>query len=175
MKGILLLCSLLFFFTAFISHYVHTENVPTDVQNYINNHLSIAIRECKMYNIPIAVKLAQGIHESNKGKSLLATKANNHFGIKWKGEGKYVVYSDDKPDDRFKYYSNVNESWEDHSDLLTKPRYNHLRNLSRLNYQSWAYGLKAAGYATDPQYAQKLIFIIEEYKLWKYDLNPLNW
>ncbi len=94
---------------------------------------------------------------------------------KWKGEGKYVVYADDKPNDRFKFYSDVDQSWQDHSNLLTKPRYNHLRSLSKFNYESWAYGLKSAGYATDPNYAQKLISIIEKYKLWRYDINPLNW
>ncbi len=177
MKRILLLCLLLFFCTAGFSTYLSSLEVelPNDVQKYIDDHLNVAIRESKKYNIPIAIKLSQGMLESQFGKSYLAKNANNHFGIKWKGEGKYVVYADDKPNDRFKFYSDVDQSWQDHSNLLTKPRYNHLRSLSKFNYESWAYGLKSAGYATDPNYAQKLISIIEKYKLWRYDINPLNW
>jgi flagellum-specific peptidoglycan hydrolase FlgJ len=149
--------------------------IPDNVQEYIDKHLHIAIREAKMYNIPIAVSLSQGMLESKYGRSELSLKSNNHFGIKWKGKGKYIIYADDNPDDRFRVYDSVDESWKDHSILLTKPRYDHLRSLWRINYKSWAYGLKASGYATDPTYAQKLIAIIEKYKLWRYDLNPLNW
>lgn len=173
---ILLILFIVSFTLVFIdNHLSNTTNLPSEVKSYVDRYLYIAIQEAKKYNIPIAVKLSQGLLESKSGKSELAVKSNNHFGIKWKGEGKYIIHADDKPDDKFKVYDDAIESWKDHSILLTKPRYDHLRSLSRTDYKSWAYGLKASGYATDPEYAQKLIAIIEKYKLWRYDVNPLNW
>jgi LysM repeat protein len=131
------------------------------------------------YNIPASITMAQGILESNSGNGPLALKSNNHFGIKChKGwNGKKVYHDDDAKGECFRKYKNPEKSYRDHSIFLeTRDRYNFLFNYSKKNYVKWAKGLKKAGYATDPKYAEKLISIIERYELWKLDgsKKPLN-
>ena len=140
-------------------------------QDYIEQFRDIAIEEMIKYNIPASITLAQGLLESGAGGSELAQKGNNHFGIKchdWKG--RTVYHDDDESQECFRAYNNVLESYEDHSIFLkSKSRYASLFTLDRTDYKGWAYGLKAAGYATNPRYAQSLINIIETYGLNKYD------
>ena len=138
---------------------------------YIEKYKEIAISEMNKYKIPASITLAQGILESQNGNSELASKSNNHFGIKchsnW--EGQKVYHDDDKKQECFRKYRNVKESFEDHSVFLLKERYASLFDLSIKDYSSWAKGLKKAGYATDPAYAKLLIKIIEDNGLSKYD------
>lgn len=140
-------------------------------QNYINQYKDLAIEQMVRYRIPASITLAQGLLESGAGMSELARKGNNHFGIKchdWTGATTY--HDDDERGECFRAYKNVRESYEDHSRFLTGgQRYRRLFSLRRTDYKGWAYGLKACGYATNPQYAQKLIGIIELYQLDKYD------
>lgn len=143
--------------------------MPKHVDEYVKRFLRTAKKEAELYNIPVSITLAQGILESNAGRSELARKHNNHFGVKYRGSGKYAVYRDDTPKDKFQVYKSAWWSYRDHSKLLCMPRYNHLRKLYRLEYRKWAHGLKKAGYATAPHYATALINIIETYGLWKYD------
>lgn len=142
-------------------------------QNYINKYKDIAIEQMRTYGIPASITLAQGLFESGAGLSRLATKANNHFGIKchngWTGGTIYV--DDDKKDDCFRAYNTARESFIDHSKFLQGNRYKSLYSLKTTDYKGWARGLKACGYATNPQYAEKLIEIIELYKLYNYDSN----
>ena len=133
----------------------------------------------KKFGIPASITMAQGILESNSGKGSLALKSNNHFGIKchkgWKG--KKVYHDDDAKGECFRKYKNPDKSYRDHSIFLeSRDRYNFLFKLNKRNYVKWAKGLKKAGYATDPKYADKLISIIERYELWKLDgsKKPLN-
>lgn len=142
-------------------------------QNYIDRYKDKAISEMKEAGIPASIKLAQGILESGSGTSRLATKGNNHFGIKcqrdeWQGET--MRHDDDKPDECFRVYDDPTESWEDHTEFLTSGwRYRELFELDPLDYEAWAHGLKEAGYATNPQYAELLIDIIENHELYVYD------
>lgn len=139
--------------------------------DYINKHKDVAIREMNQYGIPASIKLAQALLESGNGNSYLATSANNHFGIKCGGSwtGKSVTKSDDNPNDCFRCYSNVEDSYRDHSQFLLRKRYENLFTLDRDDYKGWARGLKEAGYATNPRYPELLIDIIERYDLSKYD------
>ncbi len=139
---------------------------------YINRHKHLALEQMFKYGIPASITLAQGLLESGAGQSTLARKANNHFGIKahnsWTGP--YVLRDDDAPNERFRAYRNVRESYEDHSLFLSRnTRYAALFRLGRKDYKGWARGLKRAGYATNPRYADQLISIIEAYSLHKYD------
>lgn len=140
-------------------------------QTYINQYKDIAIKEMLRYGIPASITLAQGLLESGAGKSELARKGNNHFGIKCHGwTGAKTYHDDDESNECFRAYGNALESYEDHSKFLAKsPRYRGLFSLRNTDYKGWAHGLKAAGYATNPVYAQNLIAIIELYKLYKYD------
>jgi len=142
-----------------------------DFLNYIEQYHQIAVRQQKKYGIPASIILAQGLLESGAGKGRLATQANNHFGIKchgWKGEK--IFHDDDEKNECFRKYRHAVESYEDHSEFLkTRPRYASLFNLSSTDYVNWAHGLKAAGYATDPAYATKLISLIERFELFQYD------
>lgn len=123
------------------------------------------------YRIPASITLAQGLLESGAGRSSLATKANNHFGIKVSGNwaGPYVLKNDDAPNEKFRKYNNARESYEDHSRFLQGRRYQGLFQLKITDYRGWARGLKAAGYATSPTYAESLIRIIEMYNLYQFD------
>jgi len=146
---------------------------PKHIETYIQKYLSTAQTEAELYNIPVSITLAQGIIESDAGRSSLAKKHNNHFGVKWhRGrKEKFAVYRDDTPKDRFVVYRSAWWSYRDHSKLLTSKHYRHLTKLKRTNYKAWARGLKKCGYATAPKYAEILISIIEKYELWKYDLK----
>ena len=125
----------------------------------------------KRYRIPASITLAQGLFESRAGQSEFALRSNNHFGIKCHGwTGKTVYHDDDASNECFRAYDNVFDSFEDHSKFLARSsRYKRLFALSETDYRGWAYGLKECGYATNPQYAVKLIQIIELYKLYQYD------
>ncbi len=140
--------------------------------DYIATYKNLAIEQMLKYNIPASITLAQGLLESSAGYSELATIGNNHFGIKchngWRGRTMYR--DDDAKNDCFRVYKNPRESYEDHSVFLTTGRrYASLFKLKRTDYKGWARGLKAAGYATNPQYANSLIDIIERYNLAQYD------
>jgi len=121
--------------------------------------------------IPASIILAQGILESGNGNSSLARYANNHFGIKctseWKGKGYYK--EDDTRNDCFRVYKDARESYKDHSEFLKRKRYSFLFELDRNDYKNWAYGLKKAGYATNPKYPELLINLINRHKLYQYD------
>ena len=140
-------------------------------QDYIDQYKDIAIEEMLRYNIPASITLAQGLLESGAGRSELATKGNNHFGIKCHGwAGRSVYHDDDESQECFRAYDNARDSYEDHSKFLKSGRrYAFLFQLDRTDYKGWAYGLKSAGYATSPTYAKSLINIIETYGLNKYD------
>ena len=158
------------FLFVFVS--IQSYSQATLYQQYIEKYKDIAIKEMQRYGIPASITLAQGLLESGAGTSTLAVKANNHFGIKTGGTwtGPYFVKDDDAPDERFRAYNSVLESFEDHSLFLkNRSRYASLFTLSPTDYKGWARGLKAAGYATNPEYANKLISIIELYNLHQYD------
>lgn len=141
--------------------------------SYIDQYHQIAVRQQKEHGIPASIVLAQGLLESGAGKSELSRTSNNHFGIKctdWAGEK--VYHDDDEKGECFRKYSKVLDSYEDHAQFLkTRPRYASLFLLKPTDYEGWAFGLKKAGYATDPSYAFKLISIIENYSLHKYDMG----
>lgn len=138
---------------------------------YIDNFYAVAMRQQQLHKIPASIILAQGLLESGAGTSRLTIEANNHFGIKchdW--NGRTIYHDDDEKNECFRKYRNAQESFEDHSQfLISRPRYQSLFQLDASDYKAWAYGLKAAGYATDPGYPQKLISIIERYDLHQYD------
>ena len=141
-------------------------------QTYINQYKDLAIEQMLRYRIPASITLAQGLFESAAGRSDLVRQGNNHFGIKchtsWMGPKQY--HDDDARGECFRVYSDAKESYEDHSQFLARQsRYACLFNLSTRDYKGWARGLKQCGYATNPQYANKLIQIIELYKLHEYD------
>jgi LysM repeat protein len=138
---------------------------------YIERFKEIAIQEMNSYGIPASITLAQGLFESGSGNSDLAKFANNHFGIKcgstWQGESYYK--NDDNVNDCFRVYSNPEESFRDHSEFLKKKNYARLFELDKNDFNGWAYGLKACGYATNPKYPQLLLNIINKYQLDQYD------
>ena len=140
-------------------------------QDYFDQYKELAVEQMKKYKIPASITLAQGVLESAAGKSDLALKGMNHFGIKCKGwTGRKTYHDDDELGECFRAYNSVYESYEDHSIFLaTSKRYSSLFQLKITDYKGWAKGLKACGYATSPTYAQKLIEIIELYKLDRYD------
>jgi hypothetical protein len=146
--------------------------VNASVQDYIEKYRDIAISEMKRTGVPASITLAQGMVESNYGRSRLATEAFNHFGIKchngWTGAT--IRHDDDHRNECFRKYRNAQESYYDHSDFLrTGSRYSFLFSLSPYDYKGWAHGLKKAGYATNPDYANMLIRKIEENNLALYD------
>lgn len=152
-------------------------SLNTYTLEYIDRYKHIAIDKMLVYKIPVSITLAQGVLESGSGRSELAKKSNNHFGIKchkgWKG--KKVRHDDDKKRECFRKYQHPEESFNDHSAFLTtRSRYASLFELKLDNYKGWAKGLKKAGYATDRKYPSKLINIIESYQLYKYDALVLN-
>ena len=148
-------------------------------EDYIKKYRDIAVREMKRYHIPASITLAQGLLESGAGQSTLARKSNNHFGIKCGGDwrGPTVSHDDDARGECFRAYKHPEESYEDHSKFLAgRPRYASLFKLKITDYKGWAHGLKKAGYATNPRYAEKLIGIIELYNLHKYDTKDgIKW
>ncbi len=143
-----------------------------DTQEYIETFAEIAQYEMRAYGIPASITLAQGILESGSGRGELTLKTNNHFGIKchtgWEGE--FDFHDDDAKGECFRKYNHPMYSFRDHSLFLTtRSRYAFLFNYRRDDYKKWAHGLREAGYATDRQYPQKLISLIERYDLHKYD------
>lgn len=136
-------------------------------EEYVNKWKSVAVSQMLQYKIPASITMAQGIIESGNGNSVLAQKANNHFGIKcheWTGDKIFI--DDDKKNECFRNYKSANESYQDHSEFLTKrSRYSKLFALEMTDYKSWAQGLKDAGYATNPKYPQLLTDLIERLKL----------
>ena len=143
-------------------------------EEYIDRYKHIAVDHMERYGIPASITLAQGLLESANGNSTLAREANNHFGIKchtdWKG-GR-ITHDDDKPKECFRVYDSPEQSFEDHAEFLSNHRnrrYDSLFVYSQEDYRNWARGLKAAGYATAPDYAERLIRIIEENKLYLLD------
>ncbi len=162
---------LLMFFAISVFTAVHAQKMTRS--EYIEKYKDIAIQEMVEFNIPASITLAQGILESGSGNSTLAREANNHFGIKchkgWDGET--MKFDDDAPNECFRKYDDPYDSYKDHSFFLSqRGRYSFLFDLEITDYKGWARGLKKAGYATNPKYAQLLIKIIEENQLYKYDL-----
>ena len=160
-----------FYFFLFVPFIFYSQNL-NKVEIYINDYKDLAIEHMNIYGIPASIKLAQGILESGSGKSELAVNSNNHFGIKchsnWEGERTY--YDDDEKNECFRKYKLVKDSYIDHSLFLSnKGRYSSLFNLKITDYKGWAKGLKKAGYATDPEYANNLIRLIEKYYLFDFD------
>lgn len=151
---------------------VAAQNRRKDYVEYIRKYDQMAVDQMKRYGIPASITLAQGLLESGAGKSNLARRSNNHFGIKcgsgWSGRS--VRHDDDAPNECFRAYRSPADSYEDHSKFLANGRrYAFLFDLKPTDYKGWAKGLKKAGYATNPSYASLLIQIIEDYDLYKYD------
>ncbi|WP_341834785.1 glucosaminidase domain-containing protein [Chitinophaga pollutisoli] len=145
------------------------QNIST--QQYIDTYKIIAIEEMRRSGVPAAIKLAQGILETQSGNSWLVQNSHNHFGIKCKNNwtGPSVAYDDDERGECFRKYGSPQESWKDHSEFLrNNPRYKFLFDLNPNDYKAWAYGLKTAGYATSRTYPQQLIQLIETYQLQQY-------
>jgi LysM repeat protein len=147
------------------------------ILQYINTYNEMAIAEMQRTGVPASIKLAQGIHETMAGTSDLVKQSNNHFGIKckaeWKGES--VTHDDDRRGECFRKYENSIDSYKDHSNFLRgSNRYASLFDLDPLDYRDWAYGLKKAGYATNPRYPQVIIKLIEDYHLQDYTLVALG-
>ena len=143
---------------------------------YINRYKELAVIEMHRSGVPASITLSQGVLESSSGNSRLAKFANNHFGIKCKGNwtGKTIYANDDAPDECFRAYGSVLESYKDHSDFLRKNwRYHELFELKITDYKGWCHGLRKAGYATNPQYGKILINLIERYELYQYDTQKL--
>lgn len=144
----------------------------TASHDYITRFQAIAVSEMQAFGIPASITLAQGLLESGSGNSYLAVTGNNHFGIKctsdWQGPS--VLYDDDNKNDCFRAYGNAEDSFRDHSQFLLRSRYAALFELNKDDYVGWARGLKKAGYATNPQYADLLISLIERYGLQRYDI-----
>lgn len=160
----------LLIFTA-LTIFIATEARGNVYEEYIAKYSGLACKHEKMFGIPASITLAQGLLESGAGRSKLAREGNNHFGIKCHSDwhGKSMILSDDRPDDCFRVYDNVEKSFEDHSQFLRRKRYASLFDLDPKDYAGWARGLKRCGYATDPQYADRLISIIELYSLYNFD------
>ena len=165
--------ALLIFITYHLSLFTSVAQIRWNqtYQQYIDQYKDVAIEQMKRYGIPASITIAQGIFESGAGQSELAVKANNHFGIKCNGwSGRKSYHDDDERGECFRVYDNAYESFEDHSKFLSsRQRYSSLFNLKKDDYKGWARGLKAAGYATNPKYADRLIEIIQLYKLYQYD------
>lgn len=144
---------------------------------YIENYKSVAKDNMVRTGIPASITLGQAILESGAGTGPLSVQANNHFGIKCHKEwtGPSIKYTDDAEDECFRKYNQPSESFKDHSYFLTsRPRYAELFDFQKDDYKSWAYGLKAAGYATDSKYPDKLIGLIEKYQLGRFDAEVLG-
>lgn len=141
-------------------------------EDYIQKYQALAIEQMEIYGIPASIKMAQALFESDNGNSRLARDANNHFGIKCKSSwtGPTITHTDDAPDECFRRYESVEASFLDHSEFLDKsPRYEALFKLDPLDYKGWAVGLKQAGYATNPNYPERIIKIIEDNQLFLLD------
>ncbi|MEQ1555152.1 MAG: glucosaminidase domain-containing protein, partial [Ferruginibacter sp.] len=154
---------------------LHAQNIS--VEEYINKYKAAAITEMHRSGVPASITLSQGILETEHGNSDLVKKSNNHFGIKCKKEwtGESVRHTDDAPNECFRKYATAADSYKDHSEYLkNSPRYASLFELDKSDYKGWAYGLKRAGYATNPRYPQIVISNIEKYNLQQYDTTFVN-
>ncbi len=156
-----------------IDHFPGMNSLPDKgVDDYINRWSATAVSQMHQFGVPASITLAQAINESNHGTSRLANEGRNHFGIKCAGgwSGRTMLLNDDKPNECFRVYDEDEQSFEDYAKFLRKhPRYANLFSLPLTNYQGWAYGLRAAGYASDKKYPQKLISLIEKYDLDRFD------
>lgn len=154
-----------------LSSFAQQKQRSKETLDYIDKYKDIAMEEMVVNKIPASITLAQGILESGNGNSILATKGNNHFGIKchndWNGNTMRV--DDDAPKECFRVYDKAEDSYRDHSQFLKRDRYKDLFALKITDYEGWAKGLKKAGYATLPTYASVLIKLIENYELYEYD------
>lgn len=156
---------------------VLSQETSESINDYVERYRDLAISEMKRTGVPASIKLAQGILETGAGTSDLVKRSNNHFGLKCKSwwTGEKVYHDDDKRGECFRKYNTPEESYIDHSDYLKSMSwYAFLFKLDPLDYKAWAVGLKKAGYATNPQYTQKLIGYIERYDLHKYSLMALG-
>lgn len=169
MKLTIRIFCLLFFITTFAE--AATQRKVPSYEKYIKTYSDQAVQHQKKYKIPASITLAQGLLESGAGQSDLARRSNNHFGIKchsdWRG-GR-VYHDDDLRGECFRKYKRVEDSYEDHSKFLLRSRYERLFDLKITDYKGWARGLQKCGYATDRAYANKLIKVIEDYELYRYD------
>lgn len=159
------------FFSLVIIEISHAQ-VRQTREEYIDKYKAIAVAHMERYGIPASITMAQGILESDSGNSVLSRNSNNHFGIKckktWKGDR--VYHDDDAKGECFRSYPSVEASYQDHAEFLdSSPRYDSLFAYPSTDYRSWARGLKAAGYATAPDYAQRLVKIIEDNHLYLLD------
>ena len=160
----------LLFFIATLAEAATQRKIPS-YEKYIKTYSALAIEQQKKYKIPASITLAQGLLESGSGQSDLARRSNNHFGIKchsdWRG-GR-VYHDDDLRGECFRKYKRVEDSYEDHSKFLKRSRYDQLFRLKITDYKGWARGLQKCGYATDRAYANKLIKVVEDYELYRFD------
>lgn len=165
----------LLFFIATLAEAATQRKIPS-YEKYIKTYSALAIEQQKKYKIPASITLAQGLLESGSGQSDLARRSNNHFGIKchsdWRG-GR-VYHDDDLRGECFRKYKRVEDSYEDHSKFLKRSRYDRLFQLKITDYKGWARGLQKCGYATDRAYANKLIKVIENYELYRYDTGKVH-
>ena len=165
----------LLFFIATLAEAATKRKIPS-YEKYIKTYSALAIEQQKKYKIPASITLAQGLLESGAGQSDLARRSNNHFGIKchsdWRG-GR-VYHDDDLRGECFRKYKRVEDSYEDHSKFLKRSRYDRLFQLKITDYKGWARGLQKCGYATDRAYANKLIKVIEDYELYRYDTGKVH-
>lgn len=162
-------------------------NINEDVAEYIKRFHPTARMEERRYKIPYSISMAQGLLESDAGKSTLAEKANNHFGIKGRMKGGYRL-CDDSCNDRFNIYDNAWTSWRAHSQLLCKERYMPLHSdrfvkSEFLKYsQSTGKNYRTNGssyYGKDPNFSAKLKNLEKywdvPYKRWAYGLDILGY
>jgi len=159
-------------FLACLSGYGQRTDKQPAVEEYVRRYQAVAVQEMKEFGIPASITLAQGIVESNAGRSALAREANNHFGIKCHKEwtGPTYIQDDETRNECFRKYGDPRESYRDHSRFLAgRERYKTLFTLKKTDFRGWANGLKAAGYATNPAYADMLIRTIETYSLQRFD------
>ena len=155
----------------------YSQYAEEDVLNYIDNYSKLAVQSMRTYKIPASVKLAQAIYSSNAGQSKVAREARNHFGLLCNAEyqGEHYYETSDRSGNCYRTYNTVAESFLDHNIFLTtRPRYESLFQLSPTDYRAWANGLQACGYSINPEYAQRLINIIEKYTLTRFDKQGLQ-
>lgn len=150
-----------------------SQNADQRYRDYISTYAPLAVEQQQIHGIPASITLAQGLLESAAGRSTLASQGNNHFGIKchadWTGDT--MLRNDDAPNECFRVYPSAADSFTDHSLFLRRKRYASLFDLPADDYAGWARGLSACGYATDPNYASRLIAIIERYALYTFDTD----
>lgn len=163
---------ILLLFVCLSTFYAYSQYAEEDVLNYIDNYSRLAVQSMKTYKIPASIKLAQAIYSSNAGQSKVAREARNHFGLLCNTEyqGEQYYETSDRSGNCYRTYATVEESFQDHNLFLTtRPRYESLFQLSPTDYTAWANGLQACGYSVNPEYAQRLIAIIEKYTLTRFD------